>query len=465
MDLAAELMQYAIESGEAVAVTTVTNPLTDAGATELTVVTDDTRTDLEECLSDVADDIEKLNKANAGAEKLVEASESLESMMIQLSSMESRGIPLDNAAAQIFLQGVALSLEARDIPEELFGADLLAISASFEANQLALPGPATAGGEGDNTKDAKSKTGGILSRIWNVLKAAVEGALERLTGFISRIGKTASAVKASGAKLKSVGKGVSGEATGKLKGSSYSKLVVGGKINPNAALDAVEKGWTTGVLEVTKDLREISKRLIDALSKADAGTIGAFARTIDTKLHAHKQDLTGGYAISFAPGQGGGFDGVMKAKFAISRGEAPKAGEDFDPLSGSDIVALGGRLESVGALMEKIATDSNESVRQARAIIDAAKKGADKGTDDAKEAQKLFSTAQAVVRQISSYAPEYVKFMGEIAKTAYSLGMASASKHKGGAAAAAPEKKDEGTKAIGQEKQAAIGNDKKEDDK
>lgn len=457
MDLAAELLQYARESGEPVAVSANVNELTNAGAGELTVVTDDTRSELEECLAEVADDVEKLNKSNAGAEKLVEATESLESLMLQLSSMESRGIPLDNAAAQIFLQSVALSLEAREIPEELFAGDLLACSASFEANQLTLPGPATAGGEGDNTKDAKSKTGGILTRIWNVLKAAVQGSLERLANFVARIGKSASAIKASGAKLKAVGKGVTGSPNGKLKGSSYSKLVVGGKINPNAALEAVEKGWTNGVLEVTKDLREVSKKLIDALSKADAGTIGAFARTIDTKLHAHKQDLTGGYVISFTPGQGDGFDGVTKAKFSITRGESPKAGEDFEPLSGSEIVALGGRLEAIGGLMDKIATDSNESVRQARAIVDAAKKGADKGSDDAKEAQKLFSTAQAVVRQISSYAPQYVQFMGEIAKAAYSLGMASASKHKGGAAAAAPAAKDEGTKAIGQ--------DKKDDDK
>jgi hypothetical protein len=253
-------------------------------------------------------------------------------------------------------------------------------------------------------------------------------------------------------------------ASKKLKGSSYSALVVGGKVDPDKALQAVEGGWTSGVLQVTKELRSISAGLVAALTKADAGSIGAFARTIDTKLHKHEHDLTGGFAIKFTPGEGGGLDGVLKAKFAITRGEAPKAGEDFEPLSGNEIVALGGRLESIGALMEKIGSDSSESVRQANAVIDAAKKGADKGGEkvDQAEAKKLFSAAQSLVKQVSSYAPQYVAFMGTVAKQAYSLGMASAAAH--GGTFTAEHKKDD-TKAVGKDDTKAIGSDKKEDDK
>jgi hypothetical protein len=440
MDLGQALMDYAVESGAAVAVEAPTNELNDAGATELTVVTDDTRSDLEEALEETAQDCIKLNASNAGAQKLVDATESLESFMMQLESFESRGIPLDGPASQLFLQGVAVSLEAREIPKELFADDLFAAQASFEALAIGHDGSK------DAAPEAKEKTGNILTRIWNVLKTAVMGAIERLTNWVASIGKSAKAVKASGAKLKGIGKGVTGAATGKLKGSSYSALVVGGKIDPNKALETVETGYTSGVLAVTKDLRAVCTGLVAALAKADAGTIGAFARTIDTKLHKQDHDLTGGYAIKFTPGEGGGLDGVLKAKFAITKGESPKAGEDFEPLSGSEIVALGGRLEAIGTLMEKIATDSNESIRQARAVIDAAKKGAEKTGDkaEAAEAKKLFSTAQSLVKQVSTYAPQYVSFMGTIAKQAYSLGVASASKYKGGAAAPA-EKKEPGT--------------------
>lgn len=462
MDLGQALMEYATESGaaagngEAVAVSAPVNELNDAGAGELTVVTDDTRSDLEESLEETAQEMIKLNESNAGAEKLVDASESLESFMLQLESFEARNIPLDGAASQMFLQGVAISLEAREIPKELFEADLLEAQASFEALAIGHDGA-----KGDAAPEAKAKTGNILTRIWNVLKTAVMGAITRLTNWIGTIGKSAKAVKASGAKLKAVGKAVSGEANGKLKGSSYSALVVGGKVDPDHALQAVESGYTQGLLVVTKELRAVATGLVAALSKADSGTIGAFARTIDTKLHAHSHDLTGGYAIKFTPGEGGGFEGVLKAKFAITKGESPKAGEDFAPLSGPAIVTLGGRLESIGSLMEKIVTDSNESVRQAQAVIAAAKKGAEGSGDkvEAAEAQKLFRTAQALVKAVSSYAPQYVQFMGTVAKQAYSLGMASAAKHKGGAAAAA----DDGAKKPDDVK--AIGNDKKEDDK
>ncbi|MNQ03288.1 hypothetical protein D3C85_159870 [compost metagenome] len=460
MDLGQALMDYAVESGEAVAVELPSNDLNDAGATELTVVTDDTRSDLEEALEETAQDVIKLNESNAGAEKLVDAAESLESFMLQLESFEARGIPLDGAASQLFLQGVAVSLEARDIPKELFADDLFAAQASFEALAIGHDGA-----KGDAAPEAKEKTGNILTRIWNVLKTAVMGAITRLTNWVATIGKSAKAVKASGARLKEVGKGVSGEATGKLKGSSYSALVVGGKVDPSHALSSVESGWTTGVLAVTKDLRAVCTGLVAALSKADAGTIGAFARTIDTKLHKQDHDLTGGYSIKFSPGEGGGLDGVLKAKFAIVKGESPKAGEDFEPLTGPQIVELGGKLEALGTLMEKIATDSSESVRQARSVIDAAKKGADKSGEkgDQAEAKKLFSTAQSLVKQVSSYAPQYVTFMGTVAKQAYALGMASASKHKGGAAAAAPGEKKDDVKAIGKDDTKAIGDGKGDD--
>lgn len=471
MDLGQALMEYATESGaaagngEAVAVTAPVNELNDAGAGELTVVTDDTRSELEESLEETAQEMIKLNESNAGAEKLVDASESLESFMLQLESFEARNIPLDGAASQMFLQGVAISLEAREIPKELFEADLLEAQASFEALAIGHDGA-----KGDAAPEAKAKTGNILTRIWNVLKTAVMGAITRLTNWIGTIGKSAKAVKASGAKLKEVGKKVGpglkeGAAEGKvatkkLKGSSYSALVVGGKVDPDHALQAVESGYTQGLLVVTKELRAVATGLVAALSKADSGTIGAFARTIDTKLHAHSHDLTGGYAIKFTPGEGGGFDGVLKAKFAITKGESPKAGEDFTPLTGSEIVTLGGRLESIGSLMEKIVTDSNESVRQAQAVIAAAKKGAEGSGDkvEAAEAQKLSRTAQALVKAVSSYAPQYVQFMGTVAKQAYSLGMASAAAHGGSFTATyKDDKKPDDVKAI--------GNDKKEDDK
>lgn len=483
MDLGSALLQYATESTDGTVVTNVeapVNELNDAGATELTVVTDDVQTELEESLTDLADDVKKLNASNNAAEKLCDATESLEAMIRGLESLEARGIPLDNTAANMYLQGVALSLEAREIPAELFRDDLLTAQASFEANQLALPNPAASGGEGDNTKDAKSKTGNILTRLWTVLKNAVMGAIERLRNFVARMGKSASAIKASGAKLKEVAKKVTGSPSGKLKGSSYSALVVGGTVNVSKALDEVEKGWTSGVLEVTKELRAVSKGLIDAISKPDSGTIGAFARTINTKLHAVTHDLTGGYQIKFTPGSGDGFEAVTKAKFEIKRGDKPAAGADVEPLSASEIASLGGRLESIGGLMEKIAQDANDSVREANQVIEAAKRGADKGSDkvEAAEAQKLFTTAQSLVRQISSYAPQYVEFMGTVAKQAYALGTASASKHgakaEGGAAAGGDDKSDKGgkggndTKAIGQEKpgigqdkQGQIGNDKK----
>jgi len=469
MDLGQHLMQYATEANDGTVVTPVetpTNELNDAGATELTVVTDDVASTLEEELTDLAEDVQKLNSSNAAAQKLVDATESLESMIMNLESLEARGIPLDNTAANMFLQGVALSLECREIPKDLFEQDLMQAQASFEANQLALPNPAASGGEGDNTKDAKGKTSNILSRLWAVLKNAVMGAIERLRNFVARMGKSASAIKASGAKLKEVGKKVSGPATGKLKSSSFTALAIGGKIDANSTLHEVETGWGW-VLEITKDLREVSKKLIDAISKPDSGTIGAFARTIDTRLKKVDHELTGGWRCKFIPGEGGGFDGVLKAKFEIKRGEKPSPGQaEFEPLSGSEIVALGGRLEAIGTLMEKIAADSNESVRQANAVIEAAKRGVDKGDDkvEAGEAQKLFSTAQKLVSQISSFAPAYVEYMGATAKQAYSLGIASAGKHKGGESAT-PEKKDEGTKAVGQEKQAQIGNDKGDDKK
>lgn len=451
MDLNEYLNDLALESGVVTEVSAPVNETVHAGADELTVVTDDIQTELEESLTTTGEAVAKLNTSDAAASKLVDAVESLESMMYQLESFESAGIPLDTMMSGFFMQNVALCLEARDFDQRLYADDIAAATASFEAAQLALPGPDS---KSDNTGEAKAKTGNIITRLWQMLKSAVAKGIERLTNWWNSVGKSASAVKASGQRLKEVAKKISGSPEGKLKSGSFTKLTVGGKVSADHALQAVESGYTNGVLSVTKDFREVTTALIAALGKGDSGAVGAFARSIDTKLHAHEQDICGGYKMSFRPGAGGGFDGLMKAKFSISRSDKPSAGEaELAPLSAAEIAQLGARLESLGSMMEKISKDSHEAVNGAKGVLAAAEKANNK-TDtklENKEANQLFSTAQKLVSQTAQFGPAYVSIMGEIAKEAYKLGMQSAAKHKGGGAATGADK---GATDKGDDKQA-----------
>src|SRR5690606_21883358 len=170
------LRELAVESGELVQ--DPHDPL--LGAEEITVVTDETKTELEEQVEDLAEKVEKIEQHNDAAEKLVEVTESLEAYVAQLHAMRSAGQPLNGPAARMYLMGITTAMEAREIPAELIAGDVMSMHHSFESGVL-----------DDYTAEAEEKTGNWLQRVWAMLVSAVKAVKTAVVEFFTTMGKSA----------------------------------------------------------------------------------------------------------------------------------------------------------------------------------------------------------------------------------------------------------------------------------
>lgn len=440
------LTQYGVESGEIELETT--NP---AGEEEITVITDDTQSDLEEAVSDLADKVERLEEKDDAAEKVVEAVESLESFVGQIDALIEAGTPLTAQAAKFYVQGIAASLEARKIPAAIFGADLIGMNESFESNTLE-----------DYATEAEEKGTGVLAKLVNMLRAAAASVKAAIIQFFQSIGKSAQAIKLAGEKLKRVGAGLKGEPKVKeLSAGSYRMITVGGSVAPTAALEAIIKCYKSDVTQITGQIRKSMEPLITAMGNpTGAGIKAAGAALNASALADHKRPLPGGYEAVWKVGAGEGMDKLSGAKFGIKKGEG--GGADKAPvLSPAEIVSLGAELIKVAAEMEAAKKDGDATIAANDKLVAAAGKvvggagravkdkvGLNKSetkSDDA-DARQVLKMAKAAMSANKNIVPEFVKYMGTAAKTAYAYGAASAGKYsskEAKAPAEAPVKKDD----------------------
>lgn len=422
MSLSDILRQYAVESGELSADDDTDH--TQMGAEEITVITDETQTELEEAVEEMAETVEKLENNDASAEKLVEATESLESAVRDLRALRDNNIALNGPAVGFYLARVTTCLEAREIPAQIYGAEINSLQASFESNRFE-----------DYSTEAEEKTEGVMKRMINMLVAAYRAFVQWLKDAYQTFGKSGAAIKASGAKLKRISGKLKGTAEGELKGKSYKDLLVGGNVDAVKAMNDINAAWKDDVLKLTQGLSGALKPLSTALAAGEPGKLKAAAESAAAAIPAKKSfALPGGYTAEFAPGEGEGMSKFSGLKFEIKRKDAT-APEKVAPLSSSEISSLGTAVEQVGANMISISKSGGSAVTAFGELVskaEAAFKKADKATPEELEAaREVVKATKAAMTAMKGIVPKYVAHMGNAAKVAYKFGMASAAKHKG----------------------------------
>jgi hypothetical protein len=434
------LRQYGVESGQI----DPEEVILPAGEEEFTVITDETQSDLEEAVADLADDVEKLENQDNAAEKVVEAVESLEAYCGQVEALAAAGVPLNGLAAKFLAQGIAGSLEARGIPAAIFQGDVVSMHESFESNQLE-----------DYTTEAEEKGQGVLARLVAMLRAAASAVATAIKEFFTTMGKSASAIKASGVKLKRVASGLKGEAKVKeISSGGFGMVVVGGKVDPKKALDDAHGIYTSGVLKVTKGIRDSLRPLITELSKGTVtgASLKAAGAAVNTSALAEQTiALPGGYSAVFKPGQGENFDRLSGATFGIKNPEKKEAPEKSPILSPAEIGAVGDSLVKVGTLMETARKEGDAVIAANEALISAASKvvggmgraikdkvGLNKSEtkEDDAAARQLLKMAKSAISANKGIIPTYVSYLGKLSKEAYRAAAASAGKYGGKAPAA-----------------------------
>lgn len=199
------------------------------GAEEILVATDETTTELEEAIEEVADAVEDQEAVAETTETLIEAAESLESAMNIIESATLRGERVNGVAMQIWAQGVCSSMEARQIPAEVYKEIVEGFGDSFESDSYT-----------DYSVEAKEKSEGVMAKIWSMIKSAFARARDFLTRLIAWFGKSADAVEKAGKKLlKAVEdkKGKKVDKDAKILGTPYSELMYSGKFDPARAVN------------------------------------------------------------------------------------------------------------------------------------------------------------------------------------------------------------------------------------
>jgi hypothetical protein len=413
--LSAALMDYAIESGEVEA----EEVITPAGEEEITVITDETQSDLEEAVAELAEEVDKVEGHEDAAEQMIEAVESLEGYVAQFQRHAEAGVVINATAAHFALQGIVASLEARRIPEQIYSTEAFALAESFEADDK----------EADKGPGLLDKGKSLLTKLWNMLKAAAGAIKKAIVEFFTMMGKSAAAIKAAGEKLKEVGSKVKGTGSKKLSGSTYAALSTGGSIDPVKAMAEVNVGYKTAVVANIVKLRVVVNPLVKALRTPTAGGVASAAEGINVKsLESASAQLPGGMVAHFTVGSGEGLAALTDTTFKIEKSKDAVAVKEFDSLSGSDVVALGTALIATADLMVRAKTDADAILKQNDDLLAAAGTAINAAKDDASSAaaRDLMKTATKLLSVTKGFVPTYVRYMGATAKVAYKAGMASA---------------------------------------
>lgn len=430
-DLAKLLNQLSVESGAAA-------PEDDSdhsyiGAEEITVVTDETQTELEESIADTAEKVEKMQEHDVAAEKVAEAVDSLESNLAQLRAMAAAGQPLDHSGLRFYIQNLALSVEARDLPVRLVQEEVEALQYSFESNQIA-----------DYTTEAEEKTGNVLTRLWAVLVAAFKSARTAISQFFGSIGRSADALVTGGQQLQRLGAATKGEAKKtEIKASSYGSLTSGGSLTPGANIDKIISLYrgefaTKIMAPVQKAFAPIAAAMKGPSTAGAPATNGAKEALAAHGLGDATLELPGGAKAELKIGD--------KISFTISK---PGAGpEKAAPLSPSEVAALGGKLVSLGRWIKTAEGNAAKYVDEAEKVLSAAGKQGTKITDKVKgdseektnraSISAAVTTATRVLRAGEQLVPTYVGYAARLGKDAYNFGKASLGAYGGKAAEPKP---------------------------
>lgn len=370
-----------------------------ANPDHLPVVTDDTQSELEACVNEIAEDVAKLAENDQLAEKLVETVESMEGRIAQLQAMRNSGVNLDGNAARQFVLGVAESMEARGFPVEFFKGELDKLNTSMESSAY------------DYSVEAEEAATGIKDRAIAVLKNVYNAVVEFLRKIVDRFRGVGDNLGKAGDRVQKLAIDLEGKAVpeARLKGDSYSELFLNsGGFNPKGAMqqsfDAIDKAYD-----------EASSR-IAALTK---------------KLSTGSGELPGDLSIPLSGGVALVIEGKGSAKL--------KAGSEVKGKAQEVSVATVGVLKDIGKSLsdlsvvlhgidadnKKVIKSLDEAVKAAQTALEKKDSGADKDSGKVN-----LSEVSAQMKSVQSLVPMAVKHASNTARIAYRYALASAARYE-----------------------------------
>lgn len=370
-----------------------------ANPEQLAVVTDDTQSELEECVNQIAEDVEKLADNDNLAEKLVETVESMEGRIAQLQAMRNSGVNLDGTAARQFALGVAESMEARGFPTDFFKGELDSLNTSMESSAY------------DYSVEAEEAAKGIKDRALTVLKNAYNAVVEFLRKIVDRFRGLGDNLGKAGDRVQKLSIDLQGKEVpdARLKGASYDALYLNsGGFNPKGAMqqsfDAIDKAYD-----------EASTR-IEALTK---------------KLNTGSGELGGDLSIPLSGGVVLVIEGKGGAK--LKTGSEVKGKSEEVPVATLSVLAdIGKSLSAMSVVLHGIDSDNKKVIASLDKAVKAAQDALSKKDSGVeKDVEKVnLSEVSAQMKTVQSLVPLAVKHASNCARVAYRYALASAARYE-----------------------------------
>lgn len=414
-NIAALLKQYSRESVEAGEEGEL--PDNQVGAEEILVVTDETTTELEEAIEEIADAVNGKEESEAALDSVIEATESLESAIESIRSARLRGQRVNGVAMQIWTNGVVDSMEARHIPSEIFQSLQEEFGDSFEADSYT-----------DYSAEAEEKGEGIMTKLWNMIKAAFATMRDWFTKFLAWFGKSTEAIEKAGVKLAAAAKAKKGQTASRktIPGGSYGLLVNGSTVDARATVKQIEDDivassaasihlYTEAVAAAEKmEAPDVTLRLIKSAQSALKKISPSGKRTLPNGVVK-----TGKFELDANTGKV-----TNTVKVDMSK---PKAfNSEVAVMSLSDIAALGDDLKALGAKARAEVTKVERSTGR-NPSVNISKTLTAEQTTAARKAARAITGVMKLGQNLTS---ETVSFNMPIAKKAYSYGMVCLNQYK-----------------------------------
>jgi hypothetical protein len=409
---------------------------------EINPVTEETIVAVDEVLEEARGDSAIVEEHDEAVEELSQAADSMESLIASLESAIADGGMSPQAAD---VHGRALAIATRRLPID--ASEFTVSTESF-------------GGTGDKLQASMEALEGakaLLSKIWEAIKNAVQGAWAAVKNFFATMGKSGPAVVAAGQSLKQRAAAAKGQNPSVAKismGMALNFLVVGGKAVPAQALSAINHGYDVGVKNYTSKILAALNPLYQAIQKGEVhpDRLKAVAGSINVEAcltEDMKGKLPGGYYFDLTVGNKEGLDGLAEASLKLSQDKSAKVSEaEFDLPSVDEIGKLADQIVNMGKLI--IASKAVAGMAE-KGINDAVKagnslvaKGDTLDKTEAGSAKAVLAKLNKAARLTTGCSHQYLSFMGSAAKASASFGAkvlaqyGKAAKKDAAAAAAAP---------------------------
>lgn len=388
--------------------------------------------EIEEAVEEGEEVVEEGQRIDESVETIMDASESLENSVAFIQSLRDRGERVTGPAIQMWASGVVTSMEARGIPASLFDADLVEFGDSFESDTFS-----------DYSVEAEDKAEGIMTKLWNMIKAAFARMFQWVTRFVGWFRTSGKAVRKAAVALETAtdkaisDKLVAGER--KVRSAPFGDLVVGGKVDPKGSLSVLNNAIGLSMDTATSLAESVMKEVksLNATPSLWSKIVGSFMKDLKTTVERFSNsrdiaDLPGGRSISAVGDKGKrmNFFGSERFTFKLQVVKAKggsKPTEWSAPLQLGEIKDLAKGLITLVDNSDKAFSDFEKQFANVKFNVNP-KDGAT--AEEIKDARKLTQLLQSTMLAAQRIPSTVAPIVFPIAKRAYLYGKVSLNQYK-----------------------------------